>query len=101
MSDLADALLAGSRAAPTLDPSIVFGLAQTAGPGDVADHAAATEGFGQITKRLAWLKSEDNNRQASYWSAIDDSERNMLTQAGYTPPTVEPSRHRGFLGTQD
>jgi hypothetical protein len=99
MSDLADALLAGSRAAPTLDPSIVFGLAQTADPGDLPDHAAATEGFGQITKRMAWLKSEDNNRQASYWSAIDDSERNMLTQAGYTPPAVEPSNHRGFLGT--
>jgi hypothetical protein len=98
VSDLADALLAGTRAAPTLDPSIVYGLAQTAGPGDLADHAAATEGFGQITKRLAWLKSEDKNRQASYWSAISDSERSMLTQAGYSPPAVEASHHRGLLG---
>jgi hypothetical protein len=22
----------------------------------------------------------------------------MLTQAGYSPPAVEPSNHRGFLG---
>jgi hypothetical protein len=97
VSDLGDALLAGSRAAPNLDPSMIYGIAATApDPSEVPTNAAATEALGQMTKRVAWLKSEDAGTQTDYWSAATDSERGMLAQVGYQPPAPKHG-HGGLL----
>lgn len=91
MSNLADALLAGVRAAPSLDPGMLYGVAQTSTVDTAADNATATQAFGDITKRKSYLEAQENNVQASAWASAGDSERQMLTAAGYTPPALHKS----------
>lgn len=89
MSDLADALLAASRAAPSLDPTHLYGIAQSTSLDDVPDTATAIGAFGDITKRVGYLKAQDNTVQASAWASAGDEERQMLTAAGYRPPALK------------
>jgi hypothetical protein len=97
VTDLGSALIAGMRAAPSLDPSMLYGIAaNTPDPGDVPDIAQSAEAFGQISKRAAFLRGMDANQQIQAWSATGDTERQLLTQAGYTPP--KPHHSGGGIG---
>lgn len=88
MSDLSDALLAGMRAAPKLDPNMLYGVAQSSALDDVPDNATATQAFGDITKRRGYLEAQDHTVQASAWASAGDQERQMLAAAGYKPPAL-------------
>lgn len=94
MTDISDGLLAGIRAAPKLDPSMVYGVAAATPTDQVPDTATATEAFGDITKRVNYLNSVSPAIQASAWASAGPDEQKMLTAAGYTPPTL----HKGSSG---
>lgn len=98
MSDLADSLLAGMRAAPNLDPSIVYGISNTVqDPSQVPDIAQGTQAFADSTRQAQFLRTMDKNHQIAAWSAAGDTQRQMLTAAGYQPP-VDHGGGGGILG---
>lgn len=79
------ALIAASRAAPALDPSILYGAASTA-PDDAVTNAQATYAYGDVTKRVSTMKGQDPSVQRSIWAGLSPEEQNQFTSAGYGGP---------------
>lgn len=105
MTDISDGLLAGIRSAPRLDPSMLYGIAASNPTEQVPDVATATQAFGDVTKRVSYLRSVSSTIQAAAWASASPDEQKMLTSAGYTPPTLRKgssgpfSAVGHFLGT--
>lgn len=93
--DLTDGLLAGMRAAPSLDPEMVYGAAASSDdPGQVAETSQAIEAFGSSVKFKSYLSDQDGDVQRTIWASLDGTTRRMLKSAGYKTP--EPKKP-GFL----
>lgn len=90
------ALLAASRAAPKLDPSILYGAA-AATPDDAVTNAQATYAFGDVTKRVSTMRGQDGSVQRSIWASLSPEEQQQFSAAGYSGPPKPKSG--GIFGT--
>lgn len=96
MTDFSSRLTAASRAAPNLDPAILYGISKTSADDDSAvETAEATAGFGSALKLKRYMQDQDAHVQRAAWSAMPDAQRRLLRGAGYELP--EPPKQGGLV----
>lgn len=94
-----DSLLAAYSAAPGLDPSSLYGIAQAQpDPSIAAENAQGTQAFASSLTQANVLRRQDKDTQRRYWSRLTSDEQKLLSAAGYRPPKAEHHGGNWFSG---